>query len=169
MASAILTIVVLSALSTIPFISGATSEAAIMRNCGEHQSRRSVVVHVHRHGINPKVRVSRWFFREASGVTVEGSVAAYFRNMLILNLDGESINIVLPPVWRVNSEVMNVSTLFEEGYIEVGDEVLVKAVQRKATNENGLSIVILLAYEIESQNGYTLYAVLPFNIEVENG
>jgi len=164
--SAILVIVFLSSLSVLPLITGATEGTT---QGEEHPNRRVVVVHVHRHRVNPRAQAARRFFRGAVMVTIEGSVAAHYKNILVLDSEGENINIVLLPIWRVGSDVVNVSTLFEEGYLQVEDSVVVKALQRTVTNRNGTSIVTLVAYEIENiSEGYTLYAVTPFNIRASN-
>jgi len=55
----------------------------------------------------------RQFFRGAEAVTVEGTVVTAFRNILIIDLNGERLNIRLPQFWSVNTEVINVSQMFE--------------------------------------------------------
>ena len=160
-ASAILVMVLLSSLSVLPLVAGATG------NVEERQNRR-LVVHIVRHRTHPRAQIARQFFRGASAVTIKGSVAAYHRNILVLDSDGENINVILLPMWRYGADVVNVSDLLKE-YLQVGDSVVVKALQRTVTNSNGVSIVTVIAYEIEnSSEGYTLYAVTPFNIRASN-
>jgi len=160
--SAILVMVLLSSLSVLPLVAGATS------NVEERQNRR-LVVHIVRHRPHPRAQIARQFFRGASAVTIEGSVAAYHRNILVLDSNGENINVILLPIWRYGADVVNVSGLFEKGYLQVGDSVVVKALQRTVTNSNGVSIVTVVAYEIENiSGGYTLYAVTPFNVRASN-
>jgi len=110
---------------------------------------------------------SSWFFKEAEIVTVEGTVTAHARHVLVLTTDeDERLNIVLPGSWNVDSEVFGLPQIFEEGYISIGDEVSIKALQRTVTNENEVTITAFLGYEIvDETNGNHLYAVLPFNIE----
>lgn len=159
--SAILVMAVMSVLSVTPLASADTMDDGC--NC---QVRRAVITHIHRRGAGFKVRAAVWFFRGAVGVTIDGNVAAHYRNILILTSEDENINIILPFMWRVGSEVMNVSALFENGYLEVGDDVSVSALQRTVTNRNGTSLTIILAYEIDvPSKGLTLHAVLPFNIK----
>ncbi len=161
----IIAIFVASALLVVPMMSGATEEGY------PHPSRRrATVVHVHRHPPRPKAQLFRQFFRDATITTIEGSVAAHFRNILIIeDVESNNLNILLPPVWRIGSKVMNVSKIFEEGYLSPGDNVTIKALQKIVTNRNGTSLIILLAYEISNDsNGYVLYAVLPFNVATSN-
>ncbi|OYT44322.1 hypothetical protein B6U84_04285 [Candidatus Bathyarchaeota archaeon ex4484_40] len=130
--SAILVMVLLSSLSVLPLVAGATS------NVEERQNRR-LVVHIVRHRPHPRAQIARQFFRGASAVTIEGSVAAYHRNILVLDSNGENINVILLPIWRYGADV------------------------------NGVSIVTVVAYEIENiSGGYTLYAVTPFNVRASN-
>ena len=65
----------------------------------------------------------------------------------------------------MDSNVINISAIFEEGYIGIGDNVTIKALQRSVKNEKEITVTIIMAYEnIDNTNGNHLYAVSPFNI-----
>ncbi len=112
-------------------------------------------------------RIAIWFFKDAETVTVEGTVVAHGGHMLIVTTnEGERLNIVLPGAWNVDSEVIRLLELCEEGYISVGDEVTVEALEKTVTNQNGVTVTGIFGYEmVDETNGNHLYAVLPFNIE----
>ncbi|RJS85016.1 hypothetical protein CW702_01625, partial [Candidatus Bathyarchaeota archaeon] len=73
----------------------------------------------------------------------------------------------LPPIWRDGNKVMNLSEVFNGGYLGVGESVTIKALQRTIINKNGTGISVLVAYEIEGSS-YLLHAVLPFNVVSSN-
>jgi len=110
--------------------------------------------------------ILRRFLSGAEAVTIEGEVIAYFRHILIVDSGGKRLNVVLPRVWNVNNEVINVSQIFED-YINAGDTVSMEALQSTVTNKNGVTFTAILAYEITSGE-HTFYAVLPFNIDAED-
>jgi len=108
---------------------------------------------------------ARWFFSGAEYVTIEGSVTAHSRSILIVTSGEKRVNVVLSPMWNVNSKVINISAIFEEGYIGIGDSITIKALQRSVKNEKEVTVTIIMAYEnIDNTNGNHLYAVSLFNI-----
>ncbi|HIE14554.1 TPA: hypothetical protein EYP70_04720 [Candidatus Bathyarchaeota archaeon] len=161
----IIAIFVTSALLAVPMLSGAIEEGY-----PRPSRRRATAVHVHRRPPSPKAQLFRQFFRDATITTIEGSVATHFRNILIIeDVESNNLNILLPSVWRIGSKVMNVSEIFEEGYLSPGDNVTIKALQRIVTNRNDTSLIILVAYEISNDSSdYILHAVLPFNVVASN-
>ena len=103
------------------------------------------------------------FFRGAEKVTVEGMVDAYYKQIIVVQSGEEKLNILLPATWSVGSEIYNVTQLFEQGILASGQNVSIQALQRTTTNENGVTIRVILAYEIAA--GETnIHAILPFNI-----
>ncbi len=103
------------------------------------------------------------FFRGAEKVTIEGTVDAYYKQTLMVQSGEEKLNILLPVTWSVGSEVYNVTRLFEQGILTSGQSISIQALQRTATNENGVTIKVILAYEIVAGEN-TIHAILPFNI-----
>lgn len=108
-----------------------------------------------------------WFFKGAEKDTVSGTVTARHRNILILtDGDGKRYNIVLPVNWNIGSEVISLNEMFEEGYVNIDDEVTLEVLKRTVENENELTLTIFVGYEIENEDtGDVFYAVLPVNIE----
>ena len=108
-----------------------------------------------------------WFFKGAETVVVEGGVTAYHNNILIVTEgEGERLNIVLPGVWNIDSDIVRLQQIYEEELVSIGDEITVKALKRTVTNENGVTVNMIFGYEINDlSNGNHLYTVLPVNIE----
>ena len=108
-----------------------------------------------------------WFFKGAEKDTLSGTVTARHRNILILtDGNGERYNVVLPANWNVGSEVISLNEMFEEGYVNIGDEVTLEVLKRTVENENEVTLTIFFGYEIENEDtGHIFYAVLPVNIE----
>jgi hypothetical protein len=98
-------------------------------------------------------------------VEVEGTVVDLFRDMLIANTNEGQIQIHLPKAWTVDGELTMREELFESGYLSAGENITVRALRADITDEEGLSIYLLLGYEIIDESGVSAYAILPFNIE----
>ena len=114
-----------------------------------------------------KALVHKYFIKNTVPVEIEGNLAAHVRRLLILNVESEEVSVIVPRGWLVNGEAMRLSELFEEGYLNVGDELVITALEAAYTNENGVTFYIIFGYEIENQtNGSHLSAILPFNIEI---
>jgi len=115
---------------------------------------------------SPKWHLRALFFKKAAPVTITGEVLAHHNNILVVSSEDSRLNVVLPPIWGLGSEVFNVSQLLNDGYINIGDTVTIKALQATVTNDQGVSITIIFGYEIISSEDH-FYAVLPFNINIE--
>lgn len=101
-----------------------------------------------------------WFFKGAENAMVTGTVTARSNNILIVtDSSGNRINIVLPWRWNINQQIVLLNDI--DQYLT--GEVTVKTLSRTATNEKGVTVTMLIAYEITA-DGKTLYAVLPYNI-----
>jgi len=112
-----------------------------------------------------------WFFKDAEVVTIDGTVVTHARNILIVDSEGKRLNILLPPLWSVNTEdrVLNLSAIFKENYVKAGDTVTITALERAVKNEKGVSVSFIVAYEIlDETTDNHLYAILPFNIATED-
>jgi len=102
-----------------------------------------------------------WFFKGAENTVITGTVTARSNNILIVtDSSGNRFNIVLPGRWNIDQQIVPLSDI--DQYLS--GEVSVKTLSRTATNEKGVTVTMLIAYEITA-NGKTLYAVLPYNIK----
>ena len=109
---------------------------------------------------------ARAFFGKAEPTTVEGTVVAYHGNILIVNTENGRLNVQLPQVWNLDTEIVNVQQLCEE-YLTSGTQVSIKALQTQVTNDNGVTVTIIQAYVVTAGEN-TFYPVLPFNISTED-
>jgi hypothetical protein len=166
----ILTGVVVALVVALPLISSTIAE----QDNGEENTapdasfedrlRQFIVSRLSQQKRNPNLV---WFFKGAEAVVVEGVVTAHHNNILVLTADEEKrVNIVLPRVWNSNSDIVRLQQIYEEEIVSIGDEITVKALKRRVTNENGVTVTMIFGYEINDlANGNDLYAVLPVNIE----
>ena len=100
------------------------------------------------------------FFRGAESTVITGTVTARSNNILIVtDNDGNRFNIVLPGRWNIDQSIVPLGETDQYLY----GEVTVKTLSRTATNDNGVAITVLVAFEITANDG-TLYAVQPYNI-----
>jgi nitrate reductase NapAB chaperone NapD len=106
------------------------------------------------------------FLKNAKNVTIEGTVVTHAGKILVVQTTSSRLNILLPPIWSVNTEdkVLNLTEVFNN-YVKSGDTVTIKALERDFKNNNGVTISIIVAYEImDTTSNNHLYAILPFNI-----
>ena len=101
--------------------------------------------------------------RHCEPATVEGNIVAYERRILVLDTGGEQVRVVVPYLWVVDGETMNMTEIFDLGILSPGDSVTVKSLRWNIENED-LTIYTLFGYEIE-HGEEVLYALLPVNIE----
>ncbi len=112
-----------------------------------------------------KARLAKWFLHHSEPVEVEGSAVALFKHMLIIDTAEGQIRVNLPQAWTVDGELTLREDLFESGYLSIGEDITVETLRADAVDKEGLSIYLLLGYEIMDESGVPAYAVLPFNIE----
>jgi hypothetical protein len=100
------------------------------------------------------------FFRGSEKTVITGTVTARSENIIIVTeVDGDRYNIVLPRRWNIDQQIVELEDI--DPYLS--DEVTVKTLSRRVTNENEVTVTMLIAYEIIT-DGSTLFAVLPYNI-----
>ncbi|RLI23645.1 hypothetical protein DRO58_08950 [Candidatus Bathyarchaeota archaeon] len=101
--------------------------------------------------------------RNCKPETVEGNIVTYVKRTLVLDTGEEQVRVIVPYLWIVDGEAMNMTEIFDSGILSPGAFVTVNAFRWDIENEN-LTIYTLFGYEIE-QEGEVLYALLPINIE----
>lgn len=116
----------------------------------------------------PKLELVKRLIANATPTEINGTVVALVRDMLVLDTDEGHIRIHLPPVWTLNYEVMQREELFNNTFSSIGQNVTVKALKTILFENDGLSINVMMGYEIINADSIHAYAVLPFNIEVES-
>lgn len=107
-----------------------------------------------------KVQYGLWFLNHSEPVTVDGTVVALFKGMLVVETAEDQIRIHLPPIWTVKDELINRTELFES-YLG-SDDITIEALRADVIDRAGLNVYVLLGYEII--HPVVANAVLPFNI-----
>lgn len=115
----------------------------------------------------PKLELFKELIANATPIEINGTVVALIKDMLVLDTDEGHVRIHLPPVWTINYEVMQTEELFNNTFSSIGQNVTVKALKAVLFENEGLSINIIMGYEIINAESVHAYAVLPFNIEVK--
>lgn len=116
-------------------------------------------------GRRPRCRLRVLFYILRNGVPAEvsGEVVAFESRILVVENDGELVNVNLPWRWLVDGEVYTAQDLFDGEPFGAGDEVTLNSLMLEMEKESH-TVTLYFAYELEIQ-GTTAKAVLPFNIE----
>ena len=122
----------------------------------------------------PKLKWNRWWglknrlwwpmLRNATLGSLTGKAVALDGQILVVQANGDYVNVVVPKRWIVGKEVMDAGELFEEGGPLQYDKTLTISLLKYAVSGRDHSVTFLYAYKIK-QGDTTASAVLPFNIQ----
>ena len=101
--------------------------------------------------------------RRCEPATIQGTIVTYARHMLVVDTGGEQVRVVVPRLWVVDGEAMNMTEIFESGVLNPEDSITVSAIRWNVDNDE-LTIYGLFGYKIE-KGEEAFYALLPINIE----
>jgi len=111
------------------------------------------------------VNIGRRFLKNGVPETLEGEVYVIERGILVLDIEGDKINTIVPYKWIINGETINTKDLFDGDPFNVGDEVIIETLKleivKKAHTVNSYFV-----YSI-NRDGTEAIALLPVNVEVE--
>jgi hypothetical protein len=107
------------------------------------------------------------FLRNATAVTVSGTVVMLINRTLLLRTDSTELRIVLPNVWSFNYSIVSRYALFNETFTGVGQNVTVHALKSILFDAETFDVNVMFGYEIMNTNSKWAFAVLPFNIEIK--
>jgi len=119
--------------------------------------------------INLQYRRRAWLglnlLRNGVPETLEGDVVALARTILVLNVEGEQVNVILPNRWVVGGQILNTSELFDGAPLSIGESQTIglKTLKLELARST-YRVQIFVAYEIVS-DGETIKALLPFNVQ----
>lgn len=117
-----------------------------------------------RFGWRKKVGLVWRFLKNAEATEVKGEVVALERNILVLDVEGESaVNILVAPKWTDMEKVLESEVLFND--LLHGETITLKVLEASYTNPNEVTVSVSFGYEIDVEDD-NYYAVLPFNIEI---
>jgi hypothetical protein len=98
-------------------------------------------------------------------VTLTGEVSALDGHIAVLNVDGSSVNVVMPGKWAADWTVLTTQDLFDGAPYDIGQSVNLHTLKAQLVQDTH-SITCYVAYEIQVGDD-VISAVLPFNIETE--
>ncbi len=99
------------------------------------------------------------FLKNANATTFTGSIVLISNKLLVLNVTGETVNIIMAQKWVVGSTVLTLNELFVNGTLSNGQQITVSAL----VADQGQTYVAW-GYKIMTSTG-TIPAVLPFNVK----
>ncbi len=108
--------------------------------------------------------IGRRFIKNGLPETLEGEVYVVERVILVLDNEGDKVNIIMPNRWTINGETKNTQDLFDGDPFNIGDEVIIETLKLEVVKETH-TVNSYFAYSISS-DGTTASALLPVNIEV---
>ncbi len=108
--------------------------------------------------------IGRRFIKNGFPETLEGEVYVVERVILVLDNEGDKVNIIMPNRWTINGETKNTQDLFDGDPFNIGDEVIIETLKLEVVKETH-TVNSYFAYSIQSDET-TASALLPVNIEV---
>lgn|GEM_PF-3199246 len=100
-----------------------------------------------------------WFFlKDANKTTYTGEILLVSDHILVLNVTGETVNIIMAQKWVSDENVSTLHDLFVNETLSVGQEVTINALEYAVKN-----IYFAFGYKITTETA-TIPALLPFNI-----
>ncbi len=119
--------------------------------------------------INLQYRRRAWLglnlLRNGVPETLNGDAIAVDRAVLVLEVEENQVNIILPNKWIVDGQVINRSELFDGDPLSIGESqtISLKTLKLELTRSTH-TVQVFVAYEI-LVDGVTIKAMLPFNIQ----
>jgi len=105
------------------------------------------------------------FLRNGVPETITGRVTTVGARIIVLEIDGKQVNVILPPKWVVDGEIIRTSDLFDGEPLSIGQTVSLQTLKLELVRER-ITVKAYVAYEIQA-NGETIKSLLPFNIETQ--
>lgn len=107
----------------------------------------------------------RYVLKNGTPETLDGIAEVLAGHILVMDVDGEQINVVVPGKWVVDSEVLTSAELFDGEPFALGEtRISVDTLMIQLKTETH-TVTAYFAYKISSEEA-TANALLPFNISV---
>jgi len=103
------------------------------------------------------------FLSNGTPETLTGQVTVLGARIIVLETEGKQVNVILPPKWVVDNEIISTSDLFDGEPLSIGQTVSLQTLKLELIKER-ITLRAYVAYEIQT-NGETIKALLPVNIE----
>jgi hypothetical protein len=99
------------------------------------------------------------FLKNANTTTYTGSIVLLQNQIMVLNVTGQTVNIIMAQKWVVGSEVLTLHELFVKGILSNGQKITVSALVAAQGH-----IYVAWGYKIKTSTS-TVPAFLPFNVK----
>jgi hypothetical protein len=105
----------------------------------------------------------RKFIRNGSYKLLEGTVSAVTRNILVIESEDKTINVISPGKWVYNGNILSIQDLFDSDPFNMGDTVILETLMLKLEKDDQIVTSYLTLTVSVGEN--TVSALLPFNVE----
>jgi hypothetical protein len=105
----------------------------------------------------------RYILKNGEYAQLSGTVVVHKGPILVLATGEDTVNVILPPLWLVEGEVLNRTDLFDGDPLGIGSAITIETLKANYTKES-YEITAYFAYGI-SGDSVEAKALLPFNIE----
>ena len=119
--------------------------------------------------INLQYRRRAWlglrFLKNGVPSTLTGEASAIGNSILVLDTGERQVNIILPPKWILNGQVITTRDLFDGDPLSIGQHQKISLQTLKLELvKNTHTVTAYIAYEIQTE-GMVIKALMPVNIE----
>jgi hypothetical protein len=109
-----------------------------------------------------RLRLLLYILKNGEPSTLTGDTVALEGRILVMDLDGDLENVILPGKWVLDGEVITLKDLYDE-YM-TGSEVTIHTLKVEYAQDTK-TVTVHFGYKVTVE-GNTAEAVLPFNIKV---
>lgn len=117
-----------------------------------------------RHLLKRRGAIMMRFMRNGVPESLAGDISVVTRVILVLDIDGQAVNVLVPRFWVFNGETSHIKDLFDGDPFSLGDEAVLETLMLELVKETH-TVKSYLAYSIQIGDK-TATALQPFNIEV---
>lgn len=110
-----------------------------------------------------RVMIWRWIINNGEPETLNGEALAVKRFILVLKINDEPVNVVIPRFWTVNGEILNTTELLDNDPFGMGDNMTIETLMVEWVKDTH-TVKSYFAYSIQVGD-VKASALLPFNIE----
>jgi hypothetical protein len=128
---------------------------------------QKVTLQLNRDGLAYRIRrrdaILRRFITDGSLATLDGEIVGISQHILVIKVDDQALNILMPGQWVANGDTLSYPDLMGTQLI-VGQSISMNTL-KLTLGKDTHAITAYLAYAFET-GGLTATALLPFNVEV---
>lgn len=151
-----------SLLAVVPLAASDEQELEVPTYDGQR-----VTLELHRDGLAYRLRrcdaIVRRFITDGSLATLDAVIVGTSQHILVVNVNEQVLNILMPGRWVVNGDIIAYPDLTTTQLV-VGQSITINLLKLSLEKDTH-AITAYLAYAFET-DGFTATALLPFNIEV---